>query len=43
MKQKLLTYILMFAMLLGLPACGNTTESSIQPLLYCRTYAAGRN
>ena len=32
MKQKLLTYILMFAMLLGLPACGNTTESSIQPV-----------
>ena len=31
MKQKLLTYILLFAMLFALPACGNTTADSIQP------------
>ena len=32
MKKKLLTYILVFIMLLGLPACGHTTESGIQPI-----------
>ena len=32
MKKKLLTYMLLLAMVLALPACGNTTESSIQPV-----------
>jgi len=31
MRKNLLAYILLFAILFALPACGNTTEDSIQP------------
>ena len=32
MKKKLLTYMMMIVLLLGMSACGNTTEESIQPV-----------